>query len=206
LKVLGDVPVLNRYYGVFEDGRIKMRGIEARRRDTAPFIAEAQISMIRELAKAKNSKEFMERIPLALQRLRYYAEALINRKVVPQRLLITKQLSHEPSKYAHDVFQAIAARQLARIRVDVSAGQTIQYLIVDARNRRAFNRVKVAQLVDADTRYDVEKYLKLLFAAVENILLPFGYSAQKIHDYILHREEQIVLNWKPTSYNLAKRK
>ena len=193
-KVLSDVPVLNRYYGVFEDGRIKVRGIEARRRDTPPFIAEAQMSMIRELAKAKNTKEFMERIPSALKRLRYYAEALIERKVAPQQLLITKQLSHEPSKYAHDVFQAIAAKQLTRLGVDVSAGQTVQYLIVDAKSRRVQNRVLVAQLVNSHVRYDVEKYLDLLFAAAENILLPFGYSAQKIRDYVLHGETQVLLN------------
>ncbi|MCD6240600.1 hypothetical protein J7K27_03630 [Candidatus Bathyarchaeota archaeon] len=194
-KVLGDIPVLNRYYGVFENGKVKMRGIEARRRDTPPFIAEAQMSMINELAKARNSKEFAERIPLALRKLRAYAEALINRRVAPQRLLITKQLSHEPADYVHDVFQAIAAKQLARLGVDVSAGQTVQYLICDAKNRKAYNRIRVAQLLDANTRYDVEKYLDLLFAAAENILLPFGYSVQKIRDYVRHREEQIILNF-----------
>ncbi|HDH45238.1 MAG TPA: hypothetical protein ENG66_07660, partial [Thermococcus sp.] len=193
-RVLSDVPVLNRYYGVFEDGRIKVRGIEARRRDTPPFIAEAQMSMIRELAKAKNAKEFMEKIPSALKRLRYYAEALIEQKVAPQQLLITKQLSHEPSKYAHDVFQAIAAKQLTRLGVDVSAGQTVQYLIVDAKNRRVQNRVLVSQLVNSHVRYDVEKYLGLLFMAAENILLPFGYSAQKIRDYVLYGERQVILN------------
>jgi len=36
-KILSSVPVLNRYYGVFEDGRIKIRGIEARRRDIPPL-------------------------------------------------------------------------------------------------------------------------------------------------------------------------
>jgi len=195
-KVLDDVPVLNRYYGVFENGKVKMRGIEARRRDTPPFIAEAQMSMINELAKAKNSKEFAKRIPLALRRLRAYAEALINRRVAPQRLLVTKQLSHKPADYAHDVFQAIAAKQLATLGVDVSAGQTVQYLICDAKNRKVYNKVRVAQLLDANTRYDVEKYLDLLFAAAENILSPFGYSAQKIRDYVLHREKQIVLNQK----------
>ena len=193
-KVLGEVPVLNRYYGVFDNGKVKMRGIEARRRDTPPFIAEAQMSMINELAKAKSSQEFAERIPSALRRLRAYAEALINRKVAPQRLLIMKQLSHKPAEYTHDVFQAIAAKQLERLGIDVSAGQTVQYLICDSKNRKAYNRVRVAQLVNANTRYDVEKYLDLLFAAAENILLPFGYSAQKIRDYVLHREEQIVLN------------
>ena len=193
-KVLTDIPVLNRYYGVFEDGRIKVRGIEARKRDTPPFIAEAQMSMIRELAKARNAKEFTERIPLALKRLREYAKALIERKIAPQRLLITKQLSLGPAEYMHDVFQAVAAKQLAELGLEVSAGQTVQYLITDAKSRKHNNRVKVAQLVNENTKYDVEKYLDLLFAAAENILLPFGYSAQRIKNYVLYGEEQIALN------------
>lgn len=61
---------------------------------------------------------------------------------------------------------------------------------------RASNRVKVVQLVRANTKYDVEKYLELLFTVAENLLLPFGYSARRIRDYVLHRQEQIMLNYK----------
>jgi len=30
--------------------------------------------------------------------------------------------------------------------------------------------------------------------AAENILLPFDYSAQKIRDYVLYGERQVILN------------
>jgi len=193
-KVLGGVPVLNRYYGVFEDGEIKMRGIDVRKRDTPPFIAKAQMSMIRELAKARSAEEFVDRIPSALRELRHYAEALIKREVEPRRLLITRQLSREPYRYAHAVFQAIAAKQLVKIGVNVSAGQTVQYLISDAKNKHANSRAVAEQLANSTTKYDVEKYLELLFSAAENILLPFGYSAKKIRDYVLHQERQATLN------------
>ena len=36
------VPVPNRYFGVFQDGTLKTRGIECNRHDTPPFIAAAQ--------------------------------------------------------------------------------------------------------------------------------------------------------------------
>jgi len=196
-KVLGGVPVLNRYYGVFEDGEIKMRGIDVRKRDTPPFIAEAQMSMIRELAKARSAEEFIERIPSALKELRRRAEVLIRREVEPRQLLITKQLSHNPSKYTHDVLQAIAAKHLAKMGIDISAGQTVQYLIADAKNKHAYSRVVAAQNVNSKTKYDVKKYLELLFSSAENILLPFGYSVQKIRDYVLHQEEQTLLNRNP---------
>ncbi|MGC8937108.1 MAG: DNA polymerase domain-containing protein, partial [Candidatus Methanomethylicaceae archaeon] len=56
-RVHPGVPVLNRYYGVFDDGRLKMRGIEARRADTPPLIAEAQKAMISKLAPARDLHE-----------------------------------------------------------------------------------------------------------------------------------------------------
>jgi len=65
-----EVPVLNRYYGVFDSGKIKVRGIEAVRRDTPPFIKKAQMDMIRVLAKAPNSEAFMKRIPESVEVLR----------------------------------------------------------------------------------------------------------------------------------------
>ena len=110
--------------------------------------------------------------------------------------MITKQLSHDPFKYAHDVLQAIAAKQLAKMGVDVSAGQTVQYLIADAKSKHAYSRAVAAQLANSTTKYDVEKYLELLFSAAENVLLPFGYFVQKIRDYVLHQEKQTLLNQK----------
>jgi len=57
-----NVGVLNRYYGTMENGKIKVRGLEVRRRDTPPFVYSAQIRMLEVLADAKNSTEFRAKI------------------------------------------------------------------------------------------------------------------------------------------------
>jgi len=75
-KIRPDLPVLNRYYGVFEDGRIKMRGIEARRTDTPQLIKNAQTEMIKTLSMARDVNTFMKLIPQTLKILRGYAERL----------------------------------------------------------------------------------------------------------------------------------
>jgi DNA polymerase elongation subunit (family B) len=185
------VPVLNRYYGVFENGRIKVRGIEARRRDTPNLVREAQLSMIRALGKAVDSRSFTARIPEALNILKDYFEKLVKGEVAVQDLLIAKQLSVNPREYVHNVFQAIAARQLLSEDIEVSAGQTIRYLITDAKNARPNRRVRVAELVDEKTRYDVKKYLELLLSAGANILSPFGYSAEKLYKLVVQNRKQI---------------
>jgi DNA polymerase elongation subunit (family B) len=187
------VPVLNRYYGVFEDGKIKVRGIEARRRDTPKFIRDAQIDMIRVLAKAHDSKEFLINIPKAMKVLKTYAERLLNREVSLEDLLITKQLSIEPYEYAHNVFQAIAVLQLVRAGLDVSAGQTIRYLIMDAFNKKLDRRIRVAELLDNRTNYDIKKYLELLLDAAATILRPFEYSGEKLYDLIVASQKQLGL-------------
>jgi DNA polymerase elongation subunit (family B) len=191
-----EVPVLNRYYGVFESGKIKVRGIEAVRRDTPPFIKRIQMDMIRVLAKASNSEAFMKRIPEAVEVLRSYVERLKKRDVDLRDLVIAKRLSMRPDRYGHDIFQAIAARQLMSEGVDVSGGQTVRYLITDAENKRSNSRVKVAELVNDDTRFDVEKYVDMLIMAGVNILSPFGCTEEGLKAEICYGEKQTLL--KPT--------
>jgi DNA polymerase elongation subunit (family B) len=193
-KVLQGVPVLNRYYGVFENGKIKMRGIEARRGDTPNFIRKAQIEMINALAKSANFEDFLSKIPCALSILREYAARLISNQVDAQDLLIAKRLSKRPSSYRHDVFQAIAARQLERAGYEVSPGQTVQYLVVDSKCRIAKNRVLAGELLEPKICHDGEKYLDMLISSAETLLGVFGYHKNRIRDEILLHKKQITLN------------
>jgi DNA polymerase elongation subunit (family B) len=188
------VPVLNRYYGVYEDGKIKIRGIEARRSDTPNFIRDAQIEMIKILGKAFDSKGFMDKLQEALNVVKSYADELNKGQVTVEDLLIAKRLSMNPADYAHHVFQAIAANQLWREGIEVSAGQTIKYLTTDAENKRPDRRVKAAQLIYKDTRYDKKKYLELLLSATANILSPFTYTEEKIHNILITKEKQLQIN------------
>jgi DNA polymerase elongation subunit (family B) len=188
-----EVPVLNRYYGVFESGKIKVRGIDAVRRDTPPFIRSAQIDMIKVLASASNSEAFMKKISESIEVLRAYVEKLKRQDVDVRVLIVSKQLSMDPDRYSHDVSQAIAARQLIKEGIEISGGQIVRYLITDSDNKRPSKRVKVAELVNADTRFDVEKYVHMLIMAGANILSPFGYSEEQLKDHVVYGEKQITL-------------
>jgi DNA polymerase elongation subunit (family B) len=192
-KVLEGVPVLNRYYGVFENGNIKLRGLEARRQDTPVFIVEAQMKMIKTLAGAHSWNNFEDRIPEALRVLEDYARKLVTGQVDVQELLVTKRLSKGPSNYTHDVFQAIAAKQLEKAGFEVHAGQVVQYLIVNAGARRSSKRVTAVQLLRPDTSFDVEEYVKMLFSAGETLLGVFGYDKHTIKTRVLYHERQVIL-------------
>lgn len=192
-KVLEGVPVLNKYYGVFENGNIKMRGIEARRGDTPHFIVKAQVDMIKKLAEASNFESFIAKIPEALSILRNYAERLIKNQVETHELVVTKRLSKSPSGYVHNVFQAIAAKQLEKAGFEVHSGQTVQYVITNAKSRRPFQRISVPQLLKQDTKYDTQEYVNMLISAAETLLGVFGYTKDRIQYEVLHQEKQITL-------------
>jgi len=193
-KILPEVPVLNRYYGVFEDGKIKMRGIEARRSDTPTFIKNAQLEMIKIVSKARDYKDFVGRIPEALHVLRREAERLISGNVDAYDLAISKRLSKHPKDYTHDIFQAIAARQLTTAGFDIYPGQTVQYIIIDADNRNPNNRVKALQLLGSKPRFDIQKYLDMLLESGETLFGVFGYNLDRLRSEALHGEKQLILN------------
>ncbi len=192
-KVLEGVPVLNRYYGVFENGKIKLRGVEARRRDTPVFVVKAQMDMIRKVAGAGSLEDFEKRISGALHVLGGYADRLVRGDVDVEQLLVTRRLSKGPSGYRHNVFQAIAARQLEKAGFDVYAGQSVQYLIVNAESRWVGERVVAAQLLKPNVRYDVREYLKMLVSAAETLFGVFGYTKSRIKAESLYHEKQTAL-------------
>ena len=120
------VGVLNRYYGVMEDGKIKVRGLEIRRRDTPRFVFGAQTEMIDTLATANNTAELRKQIPLALDVVRRYRQKLIEGEVPVEDLIITKRMSRKPERYRQHVSQVIAAEQLIKEGAEVHAGNQCQ--------------------------------------------------------------------------------
>jgi DNA polymerase elongation subunit (family B) len=171
-----------------------MRGIEARRGDTPCFLYKAQMEMIRKLAEANSLERFRAKIAETLRVLGDYADELIGRHVDVEELLVTKRLSKAPSRYTHDVFQAIAAKQLEKAGFEVHPGQTVQYLIVNASSRRANDRVIAAQLLKPGTRYDAKEYVQLLVSAGETLLGVFGYTKSMIEAETLYHEKQVLLS------------
>lgn len=175
-KVHVGLPVLNRYYGVFRNGKVKMRGIEYRRRDTPLIIKHCQRDLINYLALARDRAEFLTRLPGALCLVREYIDRLRDGRVDMQELMITKQLSKDPSEYRYNVMQALAARQLVQEGVRISAGQNVSY-IMQRGHRASGKRVLPSELIDGPVRYDVEKYTELLLDAVTDLLSPLGYGS-----------------------------
>jgi DNA polymerase elongation subunit (family B) len=183
-KMHPNVGVLNRYYGAMEGGKIKVRGLEVRRRDTPPFVCDAQNKMLEVLADAKNSKQFLEKIPEALKVLRECREKLLVGDVSIWDLIVTKHLSKDPKRYKQMVSQVIAAKQLMKEGAEIAGGKNVKFLFTSAENRHYERRVVAEELIEKNTNSDVKKYLLLLYASAANMFSPFGYSAKTVYDEI----------------------
>jgi DNA polymerase I len=183
-KVHPRVGVLNRYYGVMESGKIKVRGIDVRRRDTPKFVYDAQMEMIRLFSAAGNSKEFMNQIPAALEVIKEYRRRLLDGEVSIVDLIVTKHMSREPSKYKQRVSQVIAAEQLMREGAEVPAGKNVSFVFIDAKNKRFDRRVRAQQLIEEGTNPDAKRYLLLLYESAANLLGFAGYTAEIVHNTI----------------------
>jgi DNA polymerase-2 len=172
-------PVANRYFGLFQNGKIKARGLAFRRSDTPPLIQEAQLRMLEVLAEAKNLADYQTKIPKILDLLLEYSLVLKNGQAKSKDLAIGKRISQEPNAYKVDSLTALAAQELEDVGIEIHPGEKIRYLIKDAQSKDKSGRVRAFPLVGPDDTYDVKKYLELLVKATEEILIHFGYDAKR---------------------------
>jgi DNA polymerase elongation subunit (family B) len=183
-KMHPNIGVLNRYYGVMENGKVKVRGIEVRRRDTPRFVSNAQMEMIQVLATADGAAQFMGKIPEALNVVKEYRQKLLDGEVPIWDLIITKHLSKHPKKYKQRVSQVIAAEQLIKEGAEIHAGKNIRFLFTNADDKRYERRVKAEQLVEKGVNADTRKYLLLLYASAAGLLSFAGYTTKSIYDAV----------------------
>jgi len=172
-----EVGTLNHYWGVFTSGKVKVRGIEMRRRDSPRIVKAMQKDVITALAPATSKDEFMARMPRARAVLARYIDAVERGDVDPAQLVVTTSVSKDPATYKVDTYQAVAAKQLGQHGATVCAGQQVQYIITNAASSRANERVMAWDLfVDGHARPDGTKYKELLERAFAN-LFPFDVNA-----------------------------
>ena len=93
------VSVANRYFGVFQSGEVKARGIDLRRHDTCPFIKTTQEKMLEILAQASST----DALPGKLRDVRRYVHrrlvALRSGRIPLEQLVVRQTLSRELELY-----------------------------------------------------------------------------------------------------------
>ncbi|NVM04482.1 MAG: hypothetical protein HWN67_19320 [Candidatus Helarchaeota archaeon] len=167
-----EIGTLNHYYGVFKNGKMKVRGIELRRHDAPKIVKDAQKEMIDYFAKhANNSFEFKQLVPKVKRKvLQKYIDKIRAHDYNLEDLLITTRITRYPHQYKNSSRQAIAAKQLTNLGIEIHPGQKVRYIITSAKSKAPINRVLVSHLLKHSSRCDVEEYTKLLKRAFRNLV------------------------------------
>jgi DNA polymerase elongation subunit (family B) len=183
-----DVGALNRYYGLFDSGEMKVRGIALRKSDTPQVIRDLQNDILKVLSKARDSDEFEETIPIALDIMDIYTKSLLDRSTPLEKLIITKRVSKELSDYRQWNDSVAALKQLSCKGFNVQPGEVVEYVICDGGSRSASGRVKVAQFLEGNEHYDADKYVEQVLRATADLFSPFGWNFTSLRDRISNKK------------------
>ncbi|MBP7044658.1 MAG: hypothetical protein KBE23_18030 [Chloroflexi bacterium] len=176
------VPIANRYFGAFVDGRLKTRGIAARRHDTAPFVAETQLAILQRLAAVPDGQPLASALPDVLALLRQRAHALRGGRIPAAQLLVSQRLSRTLDEYRTPSPAARAAAQLAAVGKERRPGQRIRF--VYTRGEPGVCAWDLPEVVLETAVIDAPRYLDLLARAAHAILQPLGVDEQMLRDWL----------------------
>ena len=171
------VPVANRYFGLFQNGTWKVRGIEVRRDDTSRWVKNIQLEMLNLLADAPDAGKLVEQLPRIHTLLQNRLAALREQKVPLVELLISQKLSRTLGEYKVLSPAARAATQLEEIGKHLIPGQRVRFLYT-----RGKPGVYAWDLPErpGPGLIDTDRYAELLCRAAFTILQPLGVEEQTL--------------------------
>ena len=178
------VPVANRYFGVFRDGRVKMRGIETRRRDTPPWIVEVQTRILTQLGELEDISRFGALLLALIAGLQQDLADLYAYRVPVEKLTITQTLSRELEAYRVPSPAARAGAQLQQDGKEIRPGQRIRFIYTLGKpGVHAWNSSEPPILEMLDLR----RYRTLLLRASHTVLQPFGVDECMLENWLLSK-------------------
>ncbi|RJP48357.1 MAG: hypothetical protein C4583_14440 [Anaerolineaceae bacterium] len=163
------VPVPNQYFGVFQDGMLKYRGIELRRRDTTTWVRKIQLAVLEVLARANTPHEFANRIPEVMALVERAKRELRTGRVSLEELIVRQKLSRTLDGYKSPSPAARAALQLQTKGRQLAPGQSMEFLF--ACNASGVHAWELEEALDPG-RLDTKRYFRLLDRAIRTVLDP----------------------------------
>jgi len=182
------IPVPNRYYGVFTDGRLKVRGLALRRHDTPRFVAETQWAILHCLALADQPAG---QVAAARACVGQQLARLARRQVAPGDLQVAVKLRQPPEAYRKPGPAAQAARQLQAHGVPVRPGMRLHFW---------FTRQGVSVTPPHPQDLDIERYARWVQRAAAEVLEIFTPSTFPAFQPFLDRRLLTLPQTSPTQW------
>jgi DNA polymerase II len=174
------ISTTNHYVGCYRNGDLKMRGIEARRKDTSKLVKCMQTDMLEKMKEAKNIEEIKVLIPDILEIARNNLSLIRSGHANPMDLVLRRNISKEASEYSNNNLSAVVTKLIEQAGIHLMAGESIQYIIIDQSGKKNPDKAKPLSLYSLEDGYDIEKYSEFLIKAVETLFEPFGYTEETL--------------------------
>ena len=169
--------VSNRYFGVFKDGTLKLRGIEARRHDTPIFFSNYQQLILNVLSEADRVEEVKSMFPKIQTIFQSHLRFLKERKVPLNELAFTKRISKNYNEYENrNTVENNAIQKLSGGGKSLKAGQILKYIVTDYYRKNSKKRSIPIELANSKTKYDIKRYCEVLQEVTNTVTQPFGLS------------------------------
>jgi DNA polymerase elongation subunit (family B) len=187
LEAIERIEALKQYYGITQDRKLVVRGIEAKRHDTPKFIKEFQIELLNTLFDCNNTEEIVTKgyenalhlVTRAIDKLMIGGD-----DITKEDLVISKLLGQNIEKY-RSLFPYVCAAIQSGTNEDSlpSKGDNIKYIYTDARHSNPLCRVTPVKNIEKDNlRYDREKYREMVLDAAQSVLGYFGFDRSDYGD------------------------
>ncbi len=175
------IPVANRYFGVFQSGEIKMRGIETRRHDTPPFIARTQVEILQKMAKIPANGHLSDVLPRLRTLIRGKIRAVREHRIPLHEYVVRQTLSRASDQYHGFSPAAESIRQLEESGKSLRPGQTVRFVYTLGPLR--VNAWDLPTLPNSSS-LDTARYVDLLLRAVETVLTPLRMSRKELEEWL----------------------
>ena len=174
-KINPGLPALNRYFGVFKNGAIKMRGIETRRHDTPQLFVNFQEELMKIMSAYNNIHEITKSLPILEGVYKKYINLICSKKISYTDLIFTKRISKESNEYAdRKTIENCVLKRLSSNGKSLNAGEEIKYIITNFYNENFLERAIPIELIDEhNIRYDTKRYLELLKETYDSVTKVF---------------------------------
>jgi len=123
----------NRYFGRLDTGKMKIRGVMARKGDTPEYVRRMQQELFEVLGQARSREELQVVEPLAREIARRYRDGLGEAEV--RELAIHRRVSR--LRYSRRCVEASAVQAHLRQGIPLAPGMEIGYVVRDARKWEA---------------------------------------------------------------------
>ena len=174
------MPVHNQFVGLFDDGSMKVRGLEVRRSDAPLIVKRVQGDVFRRMSRENTVMELRTALPEIVEIVREHCRAIREGRIAIEEMTIAKTLTQDPERYQHATHTSIAAKELQRRGVALQPGETMYYVIVDRKAERPDDRVRAVAGHDGTIAYDAEAYVKLVQKAALAVLVPLGVTVKEL--------------------------